>query len=77
MLLFHIAFLALSLTLSDHDTRPLTLTVDQVADHLQVSKRSVFNLIQKGELKSFKVGGSRRVTWQALDEFISRQDGAA
>lgn len=41
-------------------------TLRQAADFLQVSVMTVRRLIAKGELRSFKVGGSRRVAWRDL-----------
>lgn len=71
MYLFHLALLALALVLSDHDTHQRVLTIQQVADELQVSRRTVYTLISKGDLQSIKVGHSRRVPRSVLDEFIS------
>lgn len=44
-------------------------TVNQVAEIMHVSNRTVYNLISSGELRSLKVGGSRRIPKSCLDEF--------
>lgn len=54
------------------DPHHFTLTVGEVADHLRLSERSVYNLLKAGEIESFKIGRSRRITRQALDAYIGR-----
>jgi excisionase family DNA binding protein len=51
---------------------PILLRVEQVARVLTVSRWKVFELIRLGELRSVKVGGSRRVSAMALREFVLR-----
>lgn len=49
----------------------LTLTVPEVAKELRVGRTSVYRLISTGELSSVLVGGSRRVSAEALDRYIA------
>lgn len=44
----------------------LLITVPQAAVALQVSDRTVYNLIYAGTLTSVKVGGSRRISLDAV-----------
>jgi excisionase family DNA binding protein len=46
--------------------------VEEVAEVLNVGRTKVFDLIRSGQLASVKVGGSRRVTEQAIDDYIDR-----
>jgi excisionase family DNA binding protein len=46
--------------------------VEEVAEVLNVGRTKVFDLIRSGHLASVKVGGSRRVTEQAIDDYIVR-----
>lgn len=56
---------------------PRMLTVPQVADALQVSRRTVYGLIYSGALDSVKIGAARRVAADALDRYVDslRKDG--
>lgn len=54
---------------------PLLLTVLQVTRRLQVNRNLVYRMISTGELKSIKVGGSRRIPSAALEEFIADRLG--
>jgi excisionase family DNA binding protein len=46
--------------------------VEEVAEVLNVGRTKVFDLMRSGQLASVKVGGSRRITEQAIDDYIVR-----
>jgi excisionase family DNA binding protein len=48
-------------------------TVGEAMRLLSISRAFIYRLIQRGELESIKVCGSRRFTWEALCEFVARQ----
>lgn len=55
----------------------ILLTVKEVALILKVTTRTVFRLFQaKVPLRSFKVGGGRRVRLSDLEEFLQKQRAA-
>ncbi len=54
---------------------PLAGTVGAVAEALCVSERTVWNLINTGQLGSIRVRRSVRVTRQQLRDFIEAQEG--
>jgi len=45
-------------------------TLDEVQALMQVTRRTLYNWIRSGKLKSFKAGREWRVTKEALAEFI-------
>ncbi|KKI92842.1 hypothetical protein WQ54_06535 [Bacillus sp. SA1-12] len=49
----------------------ISYTVEEVATLLKVSKLTVYDLIKKGKIPSFKVGRQMRVNAKDLDSFIS------
>ncbi len=49
------------------------LTVKQVQEMLGVSARTVFNFIERGDLKGFKVGKSWRFEESEVENYIKRQ----
>jgi len=53
--------------------------VEEVADALDIGRTKVFDLIRSGQLASVKVGGSRRITEQAIEDYIDAlvDEGAA
>lgn len=48
-------------------------TPDEIAQLLQISKHTVYELIKRGELVAFKVGNMMRIEEQALDSFKKNQ----
>ena len=46
--------------------------VEEAAQLLSVGRTRIFDLMKLGELRSVKIGGSRRVPAAALDEYIAR-----
>jgi excisionase family DNA binding protein len=49
------------------------LTLDQVARHLQLSPRSVYELARRSEIPSFKLANQWRFDRELLDAFIRQQ----
>jgi excisionase family DNA binding protein len=45
------------------------LTVSEVAAHLRVDRKVVYELIRNGQLSALKLGRALRVTREALGEF--------
>jgi excisionase family DNA binding protein len=48
------------------------LTVDQVAETMQISRWSVYRLIWANDLRSVQIGRCRRVPQEALDAYLTR-----
>jgi len=46
--------------------------VEAAARILDLSRSRVFELVATGELPSVKIGGSRRITQTALEDFVAR-----
>ncbi|HET9982279.1 MAG TPA: PTS sugar transporter subunit IIA [Longimicrobiales bacterium] len=59
---------------------PDLLTTRQLAEYLQLSERSVYRLLERGEIPALKVGGQWRFRKSAVDEWldlqVSRMDAA-
>jgi excisionase family DNA binding protein len=53
------------------------LTVDQVAELLQISRWSVYRLIWANDLHSVHIGRCRRVPQEALDAYLAQLIGEA
>jgi excisionase family DNA binding protein len=50
-------------------------TVEQVAKMLNISRDKVYYLLRTRQLRSIKIGKSRRITNQHLAEFIDSLEG--
>ena len=49
-------------------------TVEQVADMLHIGRDKVYHLLRTGQLRSIKIGKSRRITDQHLADFIAASE---
>jgi excisionase family DNA binding protein len=52
-------------------------TVEQVAKMLNIGRDKVYYLLRTRQLRSIKIGKSRRITERQLAEFIASQEDAA
>ena len=52
---------------------PIALTVDNVADLLEVHPETVRRLITKGEMRAVRVGRLVRIPRESLTEFLAGQ----
>jgi excisionase family DNA binding protein len=53
------------------DDLALLVTPEEAASRLRIGRSKVYELLRTGELRSIKIGGSRRITTEALAEFIA------
>ena len=54
-----------------------SLTVNQVVERNQLSRQTIYNEINAGRLRTFKVGKSRRITEQAEQDWIHEREAEA
>lgn len=48
---------------------------ERAAELLDVSRATIYNLMSRGELKSFMVGRSRRIAREEIQSYIDRHSG--
>ena len=53
------------------------LTIREVADYLKVTERTLYRLVQDGEVPGFKVGGSWRFRRDDLEQWITQRSRGA
>jgi putative molybdopterin biosynthesis protein len=56
---------------------PMTLTIEEVARRLRVHERTVQRLLDRKELKGYKVGRVWRVDLPDLEDYVRRQKAVA
>ena len=49
-----------------------TMSLEQVAIHLNVSTQTIRRLVSRGELRAVRIGKSLRIEEKALAEFLNR-----
>jgi len=49
---------------------PVAFTIDEVAEQLRVGRTTVYRLLKSGELPSFRIGRSRRISLDSLQAYV-------
>lgn len=60
-------------TLAATDPKPLTLTVPQTAELLQIGKNQVYELIHAGRLPAIRLGNKFLVVTEVLHDWLERE----
>jgi excisionase family DNA binding protein len=55
----------------------MLLKIEEVVRILSLGRSQVYKLITSGELRSIKIGRSRRIPRQALAEFLAKLEAAS
>lgn len=64
-------------TSSNGAVLPLLLTIPMVAARLGVSRPTVYEMIYRHGLPSFKLGGNRRVSVESLNRWLQEREQTA
>jgi excisionase family DNA binding protein len=51
--------------------------VEEAAEYLSISRAKTYELIQRGELRSVKIDGARRVTLRQLEDYVAQLEAAS
>jgi len=46
------------------------MTIDEVADHLKVSKETIYKMVQKGKIPASKLGNQWRFNRELIDTWL-------
>ncbi len=57
------------------DKRDL-LTVGEAAEYLRISRSALYPYVMRGELRSVRIGRSRRIPTAAIVEFVAKLEDA-
>lgn len=63
--------------MSDREIAPVLYRVEEAAEALRVSRSVIYELIRSEQLRTIKVGRSRRVPVEALTECVAQLTGDA
>ena len=60
-------------SIDPHTTRVGSLGVESTAEYLGISRRSVYVLMDTGQLASFKIGNRRLIALSELERFLAEK----
>jgi excisionase family DNA binding protein len=52
---------------------PIAVTVAEACDRLSCSRTTLYLLMERGDLRSFTIGRTRRVLMKSIHDFIARR----
>lgn len=62
--------------MSEREFEPRLLTIGEMAERMQVSKRTVYRIIARGELEVVYAGARMRVLEWSFRAYLARNDAA-
>jgi len=51
------------------------LTVEEICEILYIGRNTVYELLQSGEMKGFRIGRRWKIPREAISEYIARKSG--
>jgi excisionase family DNA binding protein len=57
---------------SDVETKPILVTVDELAAMLSIGRTAAWELVRKRKINSVKIGRTRRVPVSAIQEYVEQ-----
>jgi len=51
------------------------LSIKETAEHLNVSTKTIYNLVERGEIKASKVGNVWRIHPKDIKDYLDRKEG--
>lgn len=55
------------------ERRPLVASPNETMLALKIGREKLYQLLNSGELESYREGGSRRVLWLSIDAYVARR----
>lgn len=55
------------------DSRPIVASVNEAMSALQIGRGKIYELLNKGELESYREGSSRKILWRSIDAYVERR----
>jgi excisionase family DNA binding protein len=55
------------------DRRPIIASVNETMATLKIGRQKIYQLLNSGELESYREGGSRKILWRSIEAYIERR----
>ena len=57
-----------------HICEKRTYTVEEISTLLGISRTAAYEFVKKGEVKSVRIGASKRISKKSFDEWLDKQE---
>jgi excisionase family DNA binding protein len=55
------------------DGRPIVASVNETMATLKIGREKIYQLLNSGELESYREGGSRKILWRSIEAYVERR----
>lgn len=55
------------------ERRPLVASPNETMSMLRIGREKLYQLLNSGELESYREGGSRRILWRSIEAHVERR----
>ena len=55
------------------DRRPIVASVNETMATLKIGREKIYQLLNSGELESYREGGSRKILWRSIEAYVERR----
>jgi excisionase family DNA binding protein len=53
--------------------RPIVASVNETMTALSIGREKIYQLLNSGELESYRDGGSRKILWRGIEAYVERR----
>jgi excisionase family DNA binding protein len=53
--------------------RPIVASVNETMATLKIGREKIYQLLNAGELESYREGGSRKILWRSIEAYVERR----
>jgi excisionase family DNA binding protein len=55
------------------EARPIVASVNETMTTLKIGREKIYQLLNSGELESYREGGSRKILWRSIEAYVERR----
>jgi excisionase family DNA binding protein len=55
------------------DGRPIVASVNETMATLRIGREKIYQLLNSGELESYRERGSRKILWRSIEAYVERR----
>jgi excisionase family DNA binding protein len=55
------------------DSRPIVASVNETMSALKIGRAKIYQLLNSGELESYREGASRKIPWRSIEAYVQRR----
>jgi excisionase family DNA binding protein len=62
-----------AINLGFNERRPIVASVNETMATLKIGREKIYQLLNSGELESYREGGSRKILWRSIEAYVQRR----